>query len=554
VSQGPPRTGPGAAGVPGQELGAPAGFHPLQVRFAAQRPEVERFWVRYAPRGWEGPPRLWLDLAAGQLGRPGFGGRGEGEGRGGRGGKGIAPRGDSVAATPPPEESAALEVGFSPGAGGRNAPGVADSPEHGPGIALADAAAAGWLGSGAAPFDDLVYLPPVAPRWAGERDALARRVLASGAPVLMQLLPGDRTTLAGREATEPAAAGLVIVLDLLATLLDGDLPATIADGGLLGSLLDGGQTESPGEVGQLGSPLDGRLSESSPEDGLRWSPSIPARAVVAVWPLVPGLTDDAVAWEAGCRALAAAGLRVVQATVPALMPGDRRRLAEETLLGEARGEEAYRALFHRPLHPPPSPPTPLPMPTPHLLRTSPLAPTVELLPTPPLAPPAQLAEPPDSEAPPEAPHPSRHLHPVDSERNFARLAWWHGLTPFLRRPSPRPPLLGAENRRAAGLLALVAELWLRLGRPVEQAQSLFRAARWLDGTSYDIGALRREGNLAVLTALDPVARQIVASAAGQAEPPLLAALLADYLAPDSADRGAGGLNRSCSEPELSGED
>ena len=96
---------------------------------------------------------------------------------------------------------------------------------------------------------------------------------------------------------------------------------------------------------------------------------------------------------------------------------------------------------------------------------------------------------------------------------------------------PRPPLPRAENRRVAGLLALAAELWLRLGRPVERAQALFRAARWLDATAYDIDALRREGNLAVVNALDPLARRVVAEAAGGGEPPLLGELMAEYLGP-----------------------
>src|SRR6202035_2414714 len=118
-----------------------------------------------------------------------------------------------------------------------------------------------------------------------------------------------------------------------------------------------------------------------------------------------------------------------------------------------------------------------------------------------------------------------------SERDFARIAHRHGLAPFLPRPLPRPPWPRVENRRIAGRLALAAELWLRLGRPVEQAQSLFRAARWLDATPYDVDALRREGNLAVVTALDTLARHIVAEAAGGGEPALLGELLAEYLGP-----------------------
>jgi hypothetical protein len=118
-----------------------------------------------------------------------------------------------------------------------------------------------------------------------------------------------------------------------------------------------------------------------------------------------------------------------------------------------------------------------------------------------------------------------------AERDFARTAHRHGLAPFLPRPLPLPPWPRAENRRIAGLLALAAELWLRLGRPVETAQSLFRAARWLDAAPYDVDALRREGNLAVVTALDPLARRVVTEASGGGEPALLGELLAEYLGP-----------------------
>ena len=67
-----------------------------------------------------------------------------------------------------------------------------------------------------------------------------------------------------------------------------------------------------------------------------------------------------------------------------------------------------------------------------------------------------------------------------SEREFARAARRHGLDPFLPRPLPRPPVLRIENRRIGGVLALIAELWLRLGRSEEQGQAFFRAARWID--------------------------------------------------------------------------
>lgn len=123
-----------------------------------------------------------------------------------------------------------------------------------------------------------------------------------------------------------------------------------------------------------------------------------------------------------------------------------------------------------------------------------------------------------------------HRQPAE-ERDFARVAHRHGLAPFLPRPLPRAPLPRAENRRVAGQLAIGGDLWLRLGRPVEAAQALFRAARWLDATHYDVDALAREGNLAVITAFDPLARQAVVDAVELGETPLLADLLDEYLAP-----------------------
>ena len=90
-----------------------------------------------------------------------------------------------------------------------------------------------------------------------------------------------------------------------------------------------------------------------------------------------------------------------------------------------------------------------------------------------------------------------------AERDFARVAHRHGLAPFLPRPLPRPPMLGAGNRRIGGALALAAEVWLRLGRPVETGQALYRDARWADRTTYDLEALAREGNLGVLP-FDPL--------------------------------------------------
>ena len=322
-----------------------------EAKPATQLPEVGRFWIRYAPKTWEGAERPWIHLGGAVLG-------------------------DWAKGKPRASESASLS---------------------------------------ATPLDDVLYVPPVPPRRAAARDELARERLMAGTPVLVQLLPGE-------ESTVPPVAGAAFVVDLLQTLLERDL----------GTLR--------------------RLPAGS----------------TAAWPLLPGLTDDPALWELGCRDLAAAGVRCVQATALTLTPADRRRLAERW-----GGEDgAFEALFHR--------------------------------------------EP-------------------RAERDFARVAHRHGLAPFLPRPLPRPPVLGAGNRRIGGALALAAEVWLRLGRPVETGQALYRDARWADRTTYDLEALAREGNLGVLP-FDPLSRLIVDECEQGDESEQVARLLAEYLAPDDPPR------------------
>lgn len=327
-----------------------------ETKPAAQLPEPGRFWIRYVPRSWETPERPWVNLAAGTLGD------------------------------------------WSRAAKGR-------SPEL---AALEDV-----------PLDDVLYLPPVPPKRAAARDELGRARLVGGTPVLIQLFPGDETTV-------PPVAGSAFVFDLLHTLLERDL---------------------------------GALSR------------LPSGAI-AVWPLLPGLTDDPALWEIGCRDLASAGVRCVQALTPALTPADRRKLAERW--GQ-EDEAAFDALFHR--------------------------------------------QPP-------------------SERDFARAAHRQGLEPFLTRPLPRPPVTGAGNRWIGGVLAVTGEVWLRLGRPVEQGQAFYRAARWVDRSPYDLEALAREGNLGVLP-LDAESREIVAECAEMGESDRLARLLEEYVAPVETDVDAG---------------
>ncbi len=130
--------------------------------------------------------------------------------------------------------------------------------------------------------DDVVYLPPAAAPLEAERRRAASRLASAGAPVLFQVRPGEQGP--------PAAA--IGLWDPTETLLAGD----------------------PG-------PLAG----------------LPAGAV-ALWPLVPGVTDREELVTAGLERLASAGVARVLPVVPELAPEERRGLASS--------EEAYRALFH----------------------------------------------------------------------------------------------------------------------------------------------------------------------------------------------------------------
>lgn len=260
-------------------------------------------------------------------------------------------------------------------------------------------------------LDDVLYLPPVAAERAEELKTFAERQARHGTPVLIQrVVPrAGETPLAAISAT-----GVTAVFDLLAPLLEGGLDSLL---------------------------------------------TLPAGSV-AVWPLLPGLTEGPDLWRDGCRRLTEAGVTAVQAVSPALGPADRRRLAED------RDPEIFHALFHQP---PPDP------------------------------------------------------------RAFAREAWRQGLAPFLDRPLPGPPLRGRDNRRVAGVLALAAELWHRLGRPAARGQDLFRAAREIDRASWNLAALAREGNLGVLHWLSASDRRFVEEALAGRRPSLLDELWREYL-------------------------
>lgn len=94
-----------------------------------------------------------------------------------------------------------------------------------------------------------------------------------------------------------------------------------------------------------------------------------------------------------------------------------------------------------------------------------------------------------------------HAQPVDSTalmRSLAR-AGFQVLHP---RPLGGVSGIARDHRRLAGVLGQVADLWLRARCSPSGAQSLFRAAREIDRTGYDLKALHREGNLKVLEWLD----------------------------------------------------
>jgi hypothetical protein len=117
------------------------------------------------------------------------------------------------------------------------------------------------------------------------------------------------------------------------------------------------------------------------------------------------------------------------------------------------------------------------------------------------------------------------------ERAFDRVAHRHGLAPFPPRPLPRGPRAVRGNRRAAAALALAGELWLRLGRPVGQGETLYRAARFADRSDRDLEALAREGNLGLLDWLDPLGMQVVEDLARTGLSGLVEALRIEYVAP-----------------------
>ncbi len=193
-----------------------------------------------------------------------------------------------------------------------------------------------------------------------------------------------------------------------------------------------------------------------------------------VLPLLPVLSNSPASWAEVLRRVAARQPLAVVGVAPELSPLDRRRLVDRL------GEEHFEAFHHAP---------------------------------------------PDGAS-------DRRL-----ERAFAAAVARAGLPAFAARPpAPLPPRL-ARNRALATLLAECGELWLRVGRSEADAAALLAAARHFESAAVaglDLAALSREGNLAHLGFLSPLALAVVDSAArhSTATPPvaLLVELRAEYAA------------------------
>jgi len=254
------------------------------------------------------------------------------------------------------------------------------------------------------PLDDVIYLSPVPDSESGFRRALAERLVAEGAPVLLQSIPGS-------DAESSKVTQVFDVLHPLAT---------------------------------------GQLSELD---------LVPSGAAV-IWPLIRGYTDDREQIEAGLQRLAGAGATHVQGVVADLSPADRRRVVE------VAGEEGFEELFHG---------------------------------------------------------------STPSERQFAIAVHRSGMNPFLPRPLPTAPSRLVNNRRVAGILASIGELWLRLERTESRGQAFYRAARWVDDDNHDLVAMAREGNLGVLTWLDKESRQVIHESATRHTAELWEELQREYL-------------------------
>ncbi len=187
-----------------------------------------------------------------------------------------------------------------------------------------------------------------------------------------------------------------------------------------------------------------------------------------VLPLLPVFSDRSATWDEVLRRVAPRNPLAVVGVAPALSPLDRRKLVDRL------GEEHFEAVHH-----------------------------------------SAVTEGAD-----------RRL-----ERRFAAAVALAGLPAFLERPPAQLPPRLARNRALATLLAECGELWLRVGRSEAEGSALLAAARHFESAAVaglDLAALSREGNLAHLGFLSPLALSVIASAAGHAQ--LLAELRSEYIA------------------------
>ena len=115
------------------------------------------------------------------------------------------------------------------------------------------------------------------------------------------------------------------------------------------------------------------------------------------------------------------------------------------------------------------------------------------------------------------------------ERALARHAHRAGLEVLPARPETGATPRQVANRKLAGELALAAELWLRLDRPIAGGQALLRAARGAEQAQQDLTALARERNLKVLDWLDARSVTVIQDLVAGTPSRLLQALRAEYL-------------------------
>jgi hypothetical protein len=119
--------------------------------------------------------------------------------------------------------------------------------------------------------------------------------------------------------------------------------------------------------------------------------------------------------------------------------------------------------------------------------------------------------------------------PPPAERVFAIQAAAVGLKPFVERPLPEGSRTLAHNRRLAGELAMIGELWLRIERSEARGQAFFRAARLVDEADRDLQVLSREGNLDIVSWLDPPSREVIEELVADGRSSLREELQAEFL-------------------------